>query len=104
LISINLEPIANQSITIQIDGSVYEIVLKETKGVMSCSIIRDNLPVIQNVRVMANHPIFPYKYLESGNFFITTQNGDYPDYAQFGSSQNLLYATQAEIDEVRNAA
>jgi hypothetical protein len=104
LININLEPIANQSLTIQIDGSVYEIILKETRGVMSCTINRDNLPVIRNVRVMANAPIIPYQYLEAGNFFIVTQDNDYPEYTQFGSSQNLFYATQSEIEADRNAA
>lgn len=104
MITINLEPIANQSLTIQIDGSVYEVILKETRGVMSCTINRDNVAVIRNVRVMANAPIIPYQYLESGNFFIVTQDNEYPEYSKFGASQNLFYATQSEIEAARNAA
>lgn len=103
MIDIELQPLPNQSLTIQIDGSLYQITIKETRGVMSATIIRDDVVLVSNSRVVASTPILPYQYLESGNFVLLTQNGDYPEYAQFGSSQALVYVTQAEIEELRNA-
>lgn len=103
MIDIRLVDIPNQSLTIQIDNDSYQITVKETNGVMSCTIVRNDVVIVSNVRIVAGSPIIPYKYLESGNFVLLTQNGDYPEYTQFGSSQSLVFVTQTEIDELRNA-
>lgn len=103
MIDIGLNPIPNQSLTIQIDNDLYQITVKETRGVMSCTIIRNDISLVSNVRIVSGSPIIPYRYLESGNFVLLTQNDDYPDYTQFGSSQSLVFVTQSEIDELRNA-
>jgi tRNA(Ile2) C34 agmatinyltransferase TiaS len=103
LIDIGLNAIPNQSLTIQIDDDLYQITMKATRGVMSCSIVRNDVAIVSNVRVVPGSPIIPYKYLESGNFVLLTQNDDYPEYTKFGSSQSLVFVSQLEIDELRNA-
>lgn len=103
MIDIDLSPLPNQSLTIQVAGALYQLDIKETRGVMSCTIIRDGLIVVFNARMVAGTPIIPYRYLESGNFVLLTQEGDYPDYNKFGSSQSLVFVTQSEIEELRNA-
>lgn len=103
MIDINLNAIPNQSLSIQIDNDLYQITVKSTNGVMSCTIVRNDVTLVSNIRVVAGTPILAYKYLESGNFVLLTQNGDYPDYTKFGSSQALVFVSQSEIDELRNA-
>lgn len=100
---IPIEAIPNQSFTITLDGHFYNITIKESAGVMSCSIIRDNIAIQDNARISAGYLLIPYKYQENGNFFILTENDDYPYYDQFGITQYLIYITQAELDVLQSA-
>lgn len=103
MINISLSAIPNQSLTIQLDGFVYDLTFKETNGVMSAWIIRDNLPIVQGLRLVGNSPMLPYLYQEAGNFALLTLNNDYPDFNQFGTTQNLVYLSQSELDVIRAA-
>lgn len=100
MINLGILPIPNQSLSAVLDGIRYEVTLKETGGVMSASILKDDVLVLDNIRIVAGTPFIPYFYLESGNFFILTENEDMPDYTKFGSSQSLIYLTMAEIEAI----
>lgn len=101
MIQINLSPIPNQSISVQLGGYFWEIILKETKGVMSATVIRDNVVLISNVRCAPGTPLLPYIFQESGNFLFLTNDGDYPYYTQFGISQGLIFASADELEVIR---
>jgi hypothetical protein len=101
MIEIPLATVPNQSFSIRLSDHFYELVIKETNGCMSVTIFRDNVLILENIRAVAGTPIIPYHYLESGNFIFSTENDDLPDYSQFGISQSLIYATQAEIGALR---
>jgi len=101
---IPIQSIPNQFLTASLDGSYYEIIIKETNGVMSVSIKRDGIDVIKSQRAVSGFALIPYKYKESGNFAITTSSFDLPDYKKFGLSQFLIYASQSEIDLYRDGS
>lgn len=101
MIQISLSQVPNQAITIQLDGFVYDLTFKETNGVMSVWILRDNVSIIQGLRLVGNSPMMPYKYQEAGNFVLLTLNDDYPQFDMFGTTQNLVYLSQAELDAIR---
>lgn len=101
MIEILLKPIPNQSLSIPLGNQLYDIILKSTNGVMSASIARGNVVILSNVRLVAGTLIIPYRYLEDGNFFMETANGDLPDYTQFGITQRLYYITAAELGAIR---
>lgn len=97
---IPLEALANQSLSIRLDNRRYDLSFKETNGVMSVSISRDQVAILTGARIVAGTPLIPYEYLESGNFIFLTANDELPDYTKFKTTQNLVYYSAAEIEEL----
>lgn len=95
---ITLEPIPNQSLTFQQDGHFFGLTLKACQDMMYATISVDNVVVISGARCVAGALIIPSQYQESaGNFAIATNDGDNPDYTQFGNTQFLIYYSAAEL-------
>ncbi len=103
MIQIPLSPVPNQSFSIRATDHNYELTIKAAKGIMAVTIVRDNIILLSNIRAVAQFPLIPYRYLESGNFLILTQNDDLPDYTKFGDSQTLIYANQDELEALRGS-
>lgn len=97
LIQVPIIPIPNQSLTITLDNNLYNITLKETNGVMSSTIIRNNVLIQSNARISVGYYLIQYKYKTDGNFFMITENDEYPYYTKFGSTQFLLYIPKDAI-------
>lgn len=97
---IALSAIPNQSFSLRLENNRYDITLKETRGCMSATVVRNDIDIIVGARVVAGTPLLPYKYQEDGNFFIETMDGEIPDWNLFGITQRLLYFTIAEIEAV----
>ena len=98
---IEIAPVPNQSFSVRLDDQQYDFVIKFEAGVMSVTITRDNVLLVSNLRAVPGEPLLPYRYLESGNFVITTKDGDYPNYLEFGVTQNLIFASHAELEALR---
>lgn len=100
MIDIPLQAVANQSLSIPLDGSRFVITVKEANGVMVCSIERDSVLLVQNTRLVADGFVLPYGYLHRGfgNFIVGTQGEEMPYYDQFGTTQFMAYASAAEIE------
>ena len=103
MIDIAIAAIANQTLSIQLEERFYEIDLREANGVMSASVKRDDVQIISNVRITAGTPLLPYRYQETGNFIVTTDNDAIPYWDQFGVTQFLTYLSQDEVDALRGA-
>lgn len=99
--TIPIAAIANQELSVRLDNERLVLRLKEAKGVMVADLDRDGVRVISGVRVLAGEPIIPYRYLESGNFLLTTINDELPDWRLFETNQSLVYLTAAEVDALR---
>jgi hypothetical protein len=96
--TVPLEPIPNQRLGIRLGGDRYDITLKEVGGVMSVTILRGDVTLVQGLRCVAGTPLIPYSYLAtSGNFIFVTENEELPDWRLFGSTQTLVYASSAEL-------
>lgn len=108
MIIIPLQAIPNQSLTIQLDGNNWDIQVfscnttPQTPGtqVMAYTFTLNGVVIVSNQRGVTHWPLIGYDYLENGNFFMITDNDDYPDYNQFGITQYLIYASQAEIEAI----
>jgi|SRR6185437_311954 len=101
MLEIDLAAIPNQALSIRLDDNQYNISIIETCGCMSVTILRNNEIIIQNVRAVGGTLLIPYRYLESGNFFIDTADNELPDYTKFGITQSLVYISQAELGAIR---
>lgn len=98
---INIAAVANQNFSVQLNNILYNLTIKLTVNVMSVSISRNGSVVQSGARAVSGFPLIPYHYQEDGNFIITTENNDYPDYSKFGISQFLIYASQDELEVIR---
>lgn len=101
MIEVALARVPNQSLSIRLENNLYNLILKETNGCMSATVIRNNITLLSNIRLVAGTPMIPYEYLEAGNFVLTTLDDDLPDWNQFGISQSLIYVSEAELGEIR---
>lgn len=99
--NILIKNIPNQSLTVVLDNNQWVITIKETNGCMSVSLSKNGVAIISNMRVVANTKIIPSKYEEDGNFVFLSSTQNLPDYTQFGITQTLVYASAAELVEIR---
>lgn len=110
MINIPLQAVPSQTLSILLDGNNYDIRLHscdstpQTFGtaIMTVSITRNGTLIVDNVRATPGFPIIGYPYLLEGNFVIITRNDEYPNYNFFGINQYLIYASQAELEEIAN--
>jgi len=103
-VRIPLEAVANQSLSVQLDDQSYDITLKETQGVMSVTILINDVVVVSGSRFFADTPLIPYEYLEGagGNFIMTTELDNIPIFSSLGITQFLFYLTVEDIASARS--
>lgn len=99
---INIEPVPNQSFTVNIGSHRYDIALKYPEdGFMLYDLYIDEDAVQLGQRVTQGMMFMPYRYQAvDGNFMLYIPEGEQPDYNQFGDSQLLYYLTSDEADSV----
>ena len=99
MIDIPLQPVANQELSIPLEGARYVITVKEANGVMVASIERDGVLVVRNTRIVADGLMLPYRaqWFGFGNFMLATQDEEVPYFDQFGVTQFLVYVTAEEL-------
>lgn len=105
MIQIDLDPIPNQSFSLVVDQSRYEVTIRLAVEVMIADILRDGEEVVLGVRCLPDTLIIPYQYLEGskGNFVFLTEGDEIPNYTLFGVTQNLYYLSPTELAELRDA-
>lgn len=98
---VNIQALPNQAFSIRLEDSRYDFVIKETNGVMSMDLARNNVQILSGHRMLSGTPLIPYKYQEEGNFVLPTLDDDLPFYTSFGITQFLFYLTAAEVAALR---
>lgn len=102
MIQIDVQQLPNQEFEKEIDGKRYTIKLRTFHGITLADITIDDTVVKRAIRVCPNVPIIPYKYLtQGGNFVFYSIDGSYPHYTQFGITQQLVYMTDEELQELQ---
>lgn len=100
--SITLQALNGQKFSLALDGNQWDMQIKDTNGVIAVSLSRNGVPIMENQSCVPGERVIPCKYQEAGNFFFTTKDYEILDYTKFGITQFLFYASQAEIDAVRD--
>ena len=102
---IELNNIPNQIFTTTINDIDMEITLKlggeENNQIMFFALATNNEYLCPFVPVFANQGILPYPYMISelgGNFIFITDDDEYPNYLNFGTTQNLYFITEDELN------
>lgn len=99
---IPLQAIANQSLSLQLDGINFDLRIHDCGNIMAVDVIVNNTPLLSGVRAVHGFPIIPTRYQEIGvgNFtFINTLDTDdeYPYWTRFNTDQTLIYTSPAEL-------
>ncbi len=102
MLQINLAAIPYQALSVNIDTVRYDLRIFLATNVMCADLSINGTPILTSNRLVAGAFMIPYRYLENGNFLITTLNDDIPYYEQFGTTQFLTYLSQAELESYRN--
>lgn len=97
MIKIPLLSVPNQSVSIVLEGDFYDLVLKAARDVMAMDIVRNSEVLVTGQRLCPDMPLLVYPYLQSGNFYFLTANGEYPYYTEFNTTQSLIYLSAAEV-------
>jgi hypothetical protein len=101
---IDIDPIPNQEFSVTVDGNRWDFVIKEAVSSMICDLSLNDEVILSGARIVAGTPIIPYEYMRrQGNFIILTENEEIPYWTQFGVSQQLIYASVAELDDIPSA-
>lgn len=94
----------NQSLTVVINDISYEITLRLVENIMEFSLSVNGSKVTDGERCFPNQFILPYPYmLNGGNFIFKTENEEYPNWENFGSTCQLLFYTTEEMSAVASA-
>lgn len=101
MIDLGITAVANQTFFAQLEGASYAITLHAADDTVAATIVRDGVSIVTGGRITPGMPLLPYRYQEAGNFLLLTNEGDLPDYAQFGATQFLVYLTAAELAAAR---
>lgn len=101
---ITLQAIPKQSLSIVLAGLLYDIDILSTNGCVSLNVARSSVRVVSGQRAVAGQLVLPFALQEDGegNFMFLTQDGELPAYDQFTSTQSFLYASNAELESVRD--
>jgi hypothetical protein len=97
---ITLQAIPNQDTDFLGDGQLYDIrVWFDGDDMMFMDVTMNGAVVASSCPCIVGQMVIPYEYLEGlgGNFFFTTASGGNPNYANFGATDILLYASNAEM-------
>lgn len=95
---------ANQEFDIVIDeieNSIH-VLLQTVNEVLLMSLFINNEQIGEPFVCFPNQVVVPYPYMQEllgGNFIFETQNDNYPNYENFGSTCNLYFVT---LDELNN--
>jgi hypothetical protein len=105
MLFVPLEVLPNQTFSIQIDNHNYDMAVYSCNLIMAFDLVRDGVTILTGQRVVVGTPVIPYEYLENenGNFAFVTANEEYPDYLQFNTTQSLIYASNDELEVLRDA-
>lgn len=96
---------ANQEFDItieEIENSIH-VLLQTLDEVLTMSVFVNNKQLGEPFLCFPNKPVIPYPYMEDilgGNFVFETEDENYPNYENFGTTCNLFFLTK---DELNNA-
>ena len=101
---IPLQAVPNQRFSVRLEGALFDVTIKAARTVVTATIVRDGITLVQGVRCLPGTALIPHRYLEdtAGNFMFLTDGDKYPDYTRFSTKDRLMYLTRTELDEVRN--
>lgn len=102
---IELNTLPNQTFTTTINNVDMEVILRlageENNNIMFFALRMNDEYLCPFVPVFANQGLLPYDYMiaeAGGQFFFDTENDEYPNYENFGTTCKLYFVTEDELN------
>lgn len=97
-LTIPISSTPNQELSVELEGSLYIIVLQSITGTMTVTLTRDDALLLSGIRIIPNAPLIPFQYLSKSNFVFISNDDQLPNFELIDISQFLVYMTEAEMD------
>ena len=95
---IELKQIPNQTFTIMLNGVDYKITVRTIQDLTFISVWANGDLLFYNQICPPNAFVNPYDYIsKNGKLYFGCITSDYPNYKQFGITQNLYFLTPEEV-------
>lgn len=102
---IELNNLPNQTFTTTINNVDMEVIFRlageENNNIMFFALRTNEDYLCPFVPVFANQGLLPYDYMiaeAGGQFFFETENDEYPNWENFGTTCKLYFVTQDELE------
>lgn len=102
---IELNNLPNQTFTTTINNVDMEVIFilagEENNNIMFFALRTNEDYLCPFVPVFANQGLLPYEYMiaeAGGQFFFETENDEYPNWENFGTTCKLYFVTQDELN------
>jgi hypothetical protein len=97
MLSYNITNIPNQTFSCDTPNGTYYFELMSFRGLMYVSISKDDVTLVNGVRIVQNKPIIPLGLARNGNFMFISNSEEYPTYKELDSSVKLVYITPEDL-------
>lgn len=98
---IPLKALPNQSLSVVIDGTRWDLNIKVANSLMIADVYRDDVALILGTRILSGTPILPYEYLMTkGNFLMVMDDESLSDWTKFETTQTLYFLSPDDIADL----
>lgn len=98
---IPIQALPNQSFSVILDNNQWDWTIELVNDAIAVTLFLNGNAVISGLNIVGGMRIIPSEYEEAGNFVLVTMSQQVPDYTQFGTSQQLVYLSAAELAAIR---
>lgn len=96
-----IQALPNQSFSVQLDNNQWAWTIEVANDGIAVTLSLNGNVVISGLNIAGGARIIPSEYEEAGNFVLVTIDQEVPDYTQFGTGQQLVYLSAAELALIR---
>ncbi len=96
---IPLQKITNQAFTVTLNDTNYRIAIRTIQGLTFLSVWQNGEVLFYNQICTPNAFVNPYNYVSNnGKLYFKCLDNEYPNYTQFGNTQQLYFLTPEEVE------
>lgn len=95
---IQLQKLPNQVFNVTLNDELYRIAIRTIQDLTFISVWKNDESLFYNQICTPNAFVNPYNYVSSnGKLYFQCLDNEYPNYKQFGNTQQLYFLTPEEV-------
>lgn len=97
-----VENIPQQSFNVSLGDSQWTLSFRTANNASAdctlADIKKDGTDIATGILCIPNMPLIPYEYMQKGNFVFISSDDAYPNYTNFGVTNQLYYVPKEELE------